>query len=106
MGGTPLSEGTPPVVDDNTKLIIYGAGRVGKIIVKFLLKENIKNFFVAVTHRDLDNETIEGVPVYEIGDLTELNKNSVVLVTAQPRHHAEIRKTLDRLGFYQIRYLK
>ena len=78
---------------------LYGAGKWGKVCLKLLrlIRKEPKGF--AVTKKD-DYNMIEGVPVMEINNIRDVNKNLLFIVTvSNPNAKKEIITVLKEKGF-------
>lgn len=102
LSGSPLSENPAPYIDKDTKLIVYGAGRVGTLVIQYLKDRGLKDFFVAVTNPSAENEVIDGQEIHKISDLVEWKNKSVVLLAVTKRWQTEMKNTLRKLGFIQV----
>jgi len=101
LAGVPLSEGSIPIVGKNTKLIIYGAGHVGKIVINYLKRNGINDFLVAVTEVK-ENLSVEGEKLYKIYDLENYKNDSVVLLAVTNKYKDEMKNILRKIGFIQV----
>jgi len=86
------------------KIIIYGAGNYGKLTLACLLECKMESEILcfAVSNKDDNEKTILGIPVYEIGELTEHKEDSVVIVGVSTAHEHQVTEILDGLGFQYI----
>lgn len=86
------------------KVILYGAGMVGKSTYHDLadrgLQEKVVCFAVSQKQRNFGN--YEEVPIREINELMEYRQDSLVLVTVTTVYQEEIEKKLKSLGFENI----
>lgn len=84
------------------KIIVYGAGVVGKFVLKELLKRGLRDRIdcVAVTYYDNDWRESNGIPVKMINEVTD--KTDLVLISTIPQYHSEIQETLHDKGFRDI----
>ena len=84
------------------KIILYGAGEIGRNAINYLSSMNINEFIVAVT-KARENEYLAGNKVYSISDLEIQNKAEVVVLLALSRKsHKEIIEKLKLLGYTNI----
>lgn len=85
---------------DSERVIIYGASPRGVLVYRLLqlwgFADKVVGF--AVTKKDCKEE-LEGISIYEIGELTAVRERSVVLISTLERFHEEISNTLTELGF-------
>lgn len=89
----------------NGPLIVYGAGMVGKMVVQRLNEKNFSNFYVAVTKKSDNGQSIEGHEVVELAELQEFAENSTVLVATTQDYHNEMVEYLYTLGFKNYRFI-
>lgn len=87
------------------KLIVYGAGEIGKIVINNLNKNGITDFLVAVTKKIVNNQCINGYSVFELSELKKYRKNSLILLAVTPKHHKEMIRELEELGFSNYRFI-
>ena len=85
-------------------LILYGAGMVGELVLSRLNAHELKNQVVGIGVTKKGKSTQEkdrlcGVPIFEISELKEYRKNSLVMVATLPNIQKEIKSVLDQLGF-------
>ena len=83
------------------EIIVYGAGLYGERVVKNLKNSgNISRMIgVAVTDKSKSVSDIEGVRVYEIGELLEYRKKAAVIIATLPGAACSIRKVLKTNNF-------
>lgn len=83
------------------KIIIYGAGRVGKIIYDNILnKENVISF--AETNKQGCKE-YNGIPIKGLSDLVEYSETANIIVAVKiPEYQIEMKKNAERCGFKKI----
>lgn len=91
----------------NTDVIIYGTGVVGMRCFESLcsqkMNKNVRSFMV--TKRDNAWKEIDGIPIKEVADADDGDRNCVVLVGTNPRSYEEIGGTLNKAGFRIVYYL-
>lgn len=81
------------------KIILYGAGKVGKITLDFLKKQGLNDKVIGFAVSDKQFEKFKyGVKVYNINDLKTC-KNALILITTGKNYHNEIKKILKDLSF-------
>lgn len=90
------------IVKNHPQVIIYGAGKVGKNIAKYLVSTcglDKKYIRFAVSDLDVVIKEIDKIPVYAIGDLIDSIKDSIVIVAVCKQLQFELLINLKRLGF-------
>lgn len=94
--------GARTLLNNTEKIIIYGAGTYGRRILKSISHVR-KIFGFAVTSITDDTPTtIDGIPVYEIGDLQMYNTKSVVIVAIKKNSQLPVLQNLKKLGFNKV----
>lgn len=91
-------------LNKSENIIIYGAGRIAKSVIK-CLTNGFYNFhisYVAVSSKDENPDEIEGIPVCLISELTKYKDNSVVLIATVDKYLNEITKVLSDYKFENI----
>ena len=82
------------------KCYLYGAGRWGRICLRLirLIGYSVEGFIV--THKDNEN-SIEDVPIVEIGDVNSMEENTLFVVTVSDCNaQDEITKVLIEKGYH------
>lgn len=82
-------------------VIIYGAGAVGKNVWNELVYNSmpIKVHCFAVSKKQENPDTCQGVPVCEIQDLLDYREKSLIIIAVSLKYQSEIKDTLKGLGF-------
>lgn len=88
-------------IKDNDEIIIYGAGRVAKALVKMIKSQNLISHVscIAVTDVAANPTDLLGVEIKAIWDLNNYADNSLVIIAAFEEFQESIQKTLNSLGF-------
>lgn len=88
-------------VNQNKKIIIYGAGVIGKIVKHHIKKidDNIEIFCFLITDKSNAADFIDDIPVYEIKDVKEYFADSIVYIAISSIFHDEIIKLLEDYNF-------
>lgn len=83
------------------QIIIYGAGRVGKIIYNNILnKENVISF--AETNKQESNE-YKGIPIRGLSELADYSETAQIVIAVKiPKYQEEMIKNAERCGFKKI----
>ena len=76
-------------------IIVYGAGKVSKSVIKFLEMLEIKNYFVAVTSGKREG-------VVELKELVAHVENSLILIAAMGEKQKDMISYAEELGFSNI----
>jgi Glycosyltransferases involved in cell wall biogenesis len=86
------------------KIIIYGAGYVGKKVGDYLINTLDKNRLVyAVTHNNAEENNYKGILIKEINELSELSKrDTIVLIATLHNLQEEIRRILMEYDFNNV----
>ena len=94
-----IREDILPFCEKNDNIYIYGAGIMGERIISMLLIKNIRPRAVLVSDGRRITGTLFGIPVKEIGELSEEQvKQASVIVAVSERLSGEIQKTLFEKG--------
>lgn len=90
-----------PELEGCKKLILYGAGEIGKLVLEQLLpfKGCYELFCFAVTNKKNNEQQVCGIPVYEITELIKYKEEAVVLVTVSALYENEVLSILKEYGF-------
>lgn len=81
------------------KVIIYGAGAMGKRVLSLIKKTDHEIISFAVTEKGTQKDFIEGIPVKDIEELVEYGPEVTVFLALNPQFYEEIIKNLKKLGF-------
>ena len=86
------------------KIIIYGAGMVGKLVAKVLTMEGLGDRIIgfAVSDGQISEKEIWGHQVYEISHLKHINNEAMVIIAAFPDKQEIMKNTLNDLGFFNF----
>lgn len=86
------------------RIIIYGAGSVGRKMLCALEESNLADSVICFAVTDMENNLGEynGVKVERINELLEYRENATVLVAVTEQYRGEIEDNLKRLGFRHI----
>lgn len=89
-------------IRESKNIIVYGAGVIGRLAVKYLSDADIERFKVAVTNAGKD-QYFFGNKVYSIDELKGLKKDeTIVLLAVNAANQPGIIKTLHNMEFYNI----
>lgn len=94
----------PKVAVGQSEIIIYGTGDVGVHVLR-LLRSNypkVKCNCFMVTKNDTLCHDIYGMPIIEINQATQKQKDALVIVATTPKYHEVIIKTLKENNFEYI----
>ncbi len=81
------------------KVIIYGAGVIGRRVLSLMKKTDHEILSFAVTEKGTQKDFIEGIPVKDIKELVEYGPEATVFLALNPQFYEEIIKNLKKLGF-------
>ena len=87
-------------------LLIYGAGRIGERVIKYVLDKGYTDFDVVVTDKNkTKNAVVCGYEVKELKDFVDRKDDVVVAVTTRGYFHEEMLDTIKELGFTCYRFV-
>ncbi len=85
------------------KVIVYGAGNIGKMVLKYIKKYNLNvEVKVAVTDRKPAQTLCEGYKVYSIYDLLSEKEQALVIVATLEKFQGTISAVLTELAFKNV----
>lgn len=86
------------------KVIIYGAGMVGKRVLEALLSKGKKkeDICFAVTSKEDNYAEYEGVTIYQIDELMRNRNTAGIVIAVTQKYYNEIYVTLQKKGFKNI----
>ncbi len=86
------------------KIILYGAGMVGKRTFRDLTERGLREKILcfAVSQKQENFASYQGVPIWAIEDLKDYRGNSLVIISVTTVYQEEIESNLRRLGFENI----
>lgn len=84
------------------KIIIYGAGIIGRRVAEYLKNKKYKNLSFAVSSLDGNPQVIFEIPVYCIKNLHSCKEHSIVLVSTREQDQIEIFDSLSQAGFSKV----
>lgn len=87
------------------RLLIFGAGEVGRLAVKLLIKNKISDFDIAVSDTGKNEDEIFGNKVRALDEFIERKDGYVVLIAGKPFNHCEMTKVVSDKGFKNYRYM-
>lgn len=85
----------------NGNVYVYGAGLVGRRVIKFLAEQNVCVKAVLVTSKEQNPDNVEGTKVMGIGEI-EVDGNEIVLIATFSYFHEEIEKEIVSRGIRNI----
>jgi len=95
------AEAIEQTIDSANSIIIYGAGVYGRRFYRRLRNcQSVECF--AVSSKEGNPESVEGMPVFEIKDLLVERDNSLIVLCVKKTSQLSILKYLHELGFYNI----
>lgn len=99
-----VQEEFPPEIEKGRKIIIFGAGIVGKTMVfPYLDKiEEYELFCFAVSNKAENCTEIFGIPVFGIDELLEHREDATVLIGVSHQYQMEVIDLLNNYGFKNI----
>ncbi|WP_276948184.1 glycosyltransferase family 2 protein [Acetatifactor muris] len=97
-----LNEQQLMIIKHATHVIIYGAGYATKNVIELLNKYQIEIMGFAVSDVKKNPSSLYGHRVFGIEELKSYNRDSLVVVAANNRHHAQIMENLEKHGFENI----
>ena len=90
------------MLHESEKIFIYGAGKVGHDVARYLLKKNIKpaGFFVSDTSGQ--PQSVMGIDICSIETACDEDRNALVLVSVKEADIYPIMNILEQLGFINV----
>lgn len=87
------------------RIIIYGAGVVGSLLVQYMLKNGHSNKLVCIAVGSMANNlnNILGVPVYELNDLEDYKKDTLFIIGTYEDLQVEIKDKLLSSGCSEVK---
>lgn len=91
-------------LDNETKVIVYGAGVYGKAIMRYIMKKKTSYDLLcfAVTDKTSNPEKVYGYSVYQIEELLKYREDAIVVVAVSEKFEKEIKDILDKYKFKYI----
>lgn len=86
-------------------VIVYGAGQMATVTIKFLENNGICDYFIAVTEKKDNESSLRGREIYSIDELVNFRNESIVIIATLQRHYEAIAEKLKSLGFKDIIYV-
>ncbi|MGN0132270.1 MAG: glycosyltransferase [Lachnospiraceae bacterium] len=92
------------VIKEYDEIIIYGAGMVGELVIKRLLKLGYGNRIVGVAVSKKNDFEFEicNIKIYEITELKKYASNAIVIIATMPDLHEEIYRHVLHRGFLHV----
>ncbi len=89
---------------ESEKVILYGAGKIGKEVERYLLNKNYpkQNLCFAVTTREGNPSYVEGIPVLEIGECEGWKEKTMVVVAVKEQSQFDILQKLEHMCFKKM----
>ena len=85
------------------KILVYGAGRVGKATVNYMDKCGIVGYDVVVSQKG-SNE-LQGHHIHEIGEYVDIKDDVLVIIATGAMYHDEIVRGLADIGIFNYRFI-
>lgn len=89
---------------ENKRLVIYGAGNVGRTTIKYLNEKGITDFDVAVTRIE-DTSDVMGYKLHEIDEYKDKVDDVLVIIAVGKWLFDEVVSKLKEIGITNYRYL-
>lgn len=102
IGSRQLSLDELEKIDKAQQVIIYGAGKVGKDVLRYLSDYNINRVFFAVTRLAEEPQYVMGNLVHSIDEFVGQASESIVLLAVTRRYQDKMLANLDALGFCNV----
>lgn len=78
------------------KIVLYGAGEIGRELYRFLCSRNISpEMFVVSEGQEINEKVICGIPVVKVSQLLGYNRDYGVILALMPKFHIEVTKILE-----------
>lgn len=88
-----------------SKILIYGAGNVGKEVVALLEQRGIPVDGIAVSGEVGTSDKLNGRVIKNISEYADWNEDAVVILAVVKKYHEEILERLEEYHFQNIMYL-
>ncbi len=90
------------ITQEYDKIIIYGAGKVGRLVFQRIReeREHYKVVCFAVSGMEGNPEVIDYVPVREIAALSEEKEKALVIIAVTDKFYVEMEKKVIEMGFH------
>lgn len=85
-----------------SKVVVYGAGTIGRRVLSFLNAMNVDNIFFAVTQKPTDRKKVGGIFVQQIEELVPCRNECIVIIAVGVQFQTDVFNNLTRLGFQNI----
>lgn len=86
-------------ISSQTALIVYGAGMIGRVVVRQLVKMGIDDFYLAVTESPTQETMVDGVPVRSLTSLQDYKDTATVILATAKDKHPSLVDNLQHWGF-------
>lgn len=94
-------------LDSSKRIVIYGAGKIGKKVLTQLKAQNIDIYSFAVTQKEGNPSKIQGIPVQNIEELIPYRKDiRVIMAIGDTMQQSLAVKRLTDMGFDDIYFMK
>ncbi len=101
-----VKEFVKEIKESHDKVCVYGLGVVGRNVLEQLkLYKDISVSYVLVTKRDNGWKSVDGIPIIEVSNSSEIDRSMPVLVSTIAKHHNAIWAVLKEQGYTNIYYL-
>ncbi len=88
------------------KVLVYGAGNVGKAVIDILDRHHIENYDVVVTKIcDEDKKEVKGHILHEIDEYTEKTDEVIVIIAVASWLYSDILYELNKRNIYNYRFI-
>lgn len=95
--------GNKDIQPDKIKNVwIYGAGNIGRMVMKRLVNSGISVNGFVVTNTDENEATIDGHSVISIDNVSTNNDNTLFIIGVYKTHHDEIREIINTNGYTNV----
>lgn len=86
-------------------IIVFGAGIVAIELIDSLKEYCIRTTAVAVSDKSINMKQIDGIDIYQIEELTDMQEDALVIVAVLVRSQEPIKDKLKKLGFRNAMYI-
>ena len=90
----------------NLKIIIYGAGAVGRQVMSqyYSYIDELELLCFAVSDMTENQKHVLGIPVFKIDDLVQYKNEALVMISVSEKYQQEVTEHVTELGFKNVQY--
>ncbi len=92
-------------IPKNIKMIIYGAGVIGKQLLCYFEKKQVDLIGFAVSDVPYHQEQIGEYAIKQINEYIDYKDNAIVYVATSTKYYSDIKKILDKYDFKNVYFI-